>query len=229
MSQGIQQVDEKQQLNELERLIKQAGYKGYANDDVGLLFYPTPVKKAVEGKAGGGKVGALEALVKKILPAAEREANKAKFLQGTKAVNAEGKPLTVYHGTSVDEDFDTFKKKPRWIHVTEHADVADSYTQLGNDQLAWGQSPRILPLHLSTKNPLILDEGQLTEGSFLPFKQRQREWIELAKKQGNDSIYNPYTGTWMVPEPNQLKSAIGNQGTFDPNNRSLTKKKGGSV
>jgi organic radical activating enzyme len=46
MSQGIQQVDEKQQLNELERLIKQAGYKGYANDDVGLLFYPTPVKKA---------------------------------------------------------------------------------------------------------------------------------------------------------------------------------------
>ena len=46
MSQGIQQVDEKQHLNELERLIKQAGYKGYANDDVGLLFYPTPVKKA---------------------------------------------------------------------------------------------------------------------------------------------------------------------------------------
>jgi len=56
MSQGISQVDEKQQLNELERLIKQAGYKGYANDDVGLLFYPTPVKKAVEGKAGGGSV-----------------------------------------------------------------------------------------------------------------------------------------------------------------------------
>ena len=45
MSQGIQQVDEKQHLNELERLIKQAGYKGYANDDVGLMFYPTPVKK----------------------------------------------------------------------------------------------------------------------------------------------------------------------------------------
>jgi len=46
MSQGIQQVNEAQHLNELERLIKQAGYKGYANDDVGLLFYPTPVKKA---------------------------------------------------------------------------------------------------------------------------------------------------------------------------------------
>lgn len=46
MSQGIQQVNEAQHLNELERLIKQAGYKGYANEDVGLLFYPTPVRKA---------------------------------------------------------------------------------------------------------------------------------------------------------------------------------------
>ena len=56
MSQGIQQVNEAQHLNELERLIKKAGYKGYANDEVGLLFEPTPVRKAVEGKAGGGSV-----------------------------------------------------------------------------------------------------------------------------------------------------------------------------
>lgn len=46
MSQGIQQVNEAQHLNELERLIKRAGYKGYANDEVGLLFEPTPVRKA---------------------------------------------------------------------------------------------------------------------------------------------------------------------------------------
>ena len=46
MSQGIEQVNEAMHLNELERLIKKAGYKGYANDDVGLLFYPTNVKKA---------------------------------------------------------------------------------------------------------------------------------------------------------------------------------------
>ena len=182
-----------------------------------------PAGVMIQKKAAGGEI------LKKLLPLAEREGNLAKFLEGTKAVDAQGKPLTVYHGTSVDEDFDTFKKKPRWIHVTEHPDVANSYTQLGNDQLAWGQSPRVLPLHLNTKNPLILDEDQLTEGSFLPFKQRQREWIDLAKQQGNDSIYNPQTNTWMVPEPNQLKSTIGNQGTFDPNSRSLTKKKGGIV
>jgi hypothetical protein len=41
---GREVVDEKAHLNELERLIKGAGYKGYANDDVGLFFHPTDVK-----------------------------------------------------------------------------------------------------------------------------------------------------------------------------------------
>jgi hypothetical protein len=46
MSMGREVVDEAEHLNELERLIKAAGYKGYANDDVGLLFHPTDVQKA---------------------------------------------------------------------------------------------------------------------------------------------------------------------------------------
>jgi hypothetical protein len=43
---GREVIDEQVHLNELERLIKQAGYKGYASDDVGLLFDRTPVTKA---------------------------------------------------------------------------------------------------------------------------------------------------------------------------------------
>jgi hypothetical protein len=46
MSQGVERIDEQVHLNELERLIKKAGYKGYANDDVGLLFDPTPVTRS---------------------------------------------------------------------------------------------------------------------------------------------------------------------------------------
>jgi hypothetical protein len=43
---GREVVDQKAHLNELERLIKGAGYKGYANDDVGLVFHPTDVQKS---------------------------------------------------------------------------------------------------------------------------------------------------------------------------------------
>lgn len=52
---GREVIDQPTHLNELERLIKEAGYKGYANDDVGLLFHPIEVKK-VEGMATGGSV-----------------------------------------------------------------------------------------------------------------------------------------------------------------------------
>jgi hypothetical protein len=43
MSFGREVVDQPTHLNELERLIKGAGYKGYADDNVGLLFHPTDV------------------------------------------------------------------------------------------------------------------------------------------------------------------------------------------
>ena len=56
---GREVIDQPTHLNELERLIKAAGYKGYANDDVGLLFHPTDVKKVggPEQYADGGSVG----------------------------------------------------------------------------------------------------------------------------------------------------------------------------
>jgi hypothetical protein len=45
---GREVIDQPTHLNELERLIKAAGYKGYANDDVGLLFHPIEVKKVTD-------------------------------------------------------------------------------------------------------------------------------------------------------------------------------------
>jgi hypothetical protein len=48
MSMGREVIDQPTHLNELERLIKAAGYKGYANDDVGLLFHPIEVKKVTD-------------------------------------------------------------------------------------------------------------------------------------------------------------------------------------
>lgn len=42
-SQGIQQVNQSQYLNNLERMIKERGYSGYASGDTGLLFEPIDV------------------------------------------------------------------------------------------------------------------------------------------------------------------------------------------
>jgi hypothetical protein len=65
-------------------------------------------KDKPETFAGGGKVGALEMLAKKLMPLAEREANKATFLQPSAVKHP------VYHGTGADiRAFDTHANELR--------------------------------------------------------------------------------------------------------------------
>ena len=45
---GVEIIDQPKHLNELERQIKNAGYSGYADDNVGLLFNPTDVTKVTD-------------------------------------------------------------------------------------------------------------------------------------------------------------------------------------
>jgi hypothetical protein len=57
---------------------------------------------------------------------------------------------------------------------------------------------------------------------------------EILKKQGFDGIlappeYDSKTPNYVVFEPTQVKSALGNRGTFDPNDPDIRKAKGGSV
>jgi len=55
--------------------------------------------------------------------------------------------------------------------------------------------------------------------------------IQGIKNEGHDSIktYEEGAHTHAVFEPTQIKSAIGNEGTFDPTNPDITKKRGGLV
>lgn len=252
MSQGIQQVNEAQHLNELERLIKQAGYRGYANDDVGLLFERTPVKKAVEEKAGGGKIGALESLAKKILPAAEREANKAKFLEGS-VINT-----PMYHGTSAD--FTQFKPKvSEATFVTPDPSFASEFANL--DELTRSQAFKI-PIHklptnqnvmkvfVNSKNPFDYENPEHVKNAYnkLTSKQKQKinindiasgDWktieskpVQTAiKKLGHDSFQiNAVDHKSLgIYDPTKIKSATGNVGTYDPLDPDITKKEGGSI
>jgi hypothetical protein len=69
-------------------------------------------------------------------------------------------------------------------------------------------APQVVPAFLSIKNPYK------TTGARMPGR---RELI----KQGYDGIqYTQYDGTthWVAFEPTQIKSSIGNIGTFDPEN-----------
>ena len=239
------------------------------------------------GYAPGGKVGALQMLAQKLMPQAEREANKAKFLEPSAIKNR------MYHGTAADIS----KFKPKQVGATfltdspgfaggfadssEHylkqqlqsslssAELAklndkayklsqktgesatDLYHQMLKEQLPTGQN--IMPVHVQVTNPFDYDNPEHIENlrQYLQNNNSSRadaiadaingkgSWdvIEMPetqnaiKKMGHDSFFAKEGGNKNlgIYNPNKIKSAIGNEGTYDITNPDITKKEGGLV
>jgi hypothetical protein len=220
---------------------------------------------------GGGKVGALAALAKKILPAAEREANKAKYLENSVV------KTPMYHGTS--SDITEFKPKTAGtIFVTSNPRFAESFGDAHQKQMVKNVKDRmsdkefmdimrnggydnldnvvnlglparqnIMPVHVNATNPFDYENPQHVEALF----------NELNKADGAPSTHSISHGAWDLLEiphvqagiknlghdsyfvqeggqknlglydPAQLKSAIGNEGTYNPLDPDITKADGG--
>jgi hypothetical protein len=195
-----------------------------------------------EGKhyAGGG----LAELAKKILPLAEREANKAKFLENTKV------PNVMYHGTT--KDFNQFMApNERGVFLSPNPKFAESFA---SDAAGSRRGANIMPVHVNATNPFDLDNpkhreslGNMMENlnfgnAHTGFINRAghegpNTWVYLEmpsvqksiKDMGHDSYFVKEGGVknLSIYDPRQIKSAIGNRGTFDPTSPDITKAEGG--
>jgi hypothetical protein len=231
----------------------QVGGRGEPHDVYEKLFV-APKGSDVPGvklnKAAGGKIGALETLAKKLIPQAERETNKAKFLQGTKVVDYNGNPITMYHHTT-DFQGDAFnpalaQQKDRGFHGLGMYFGSDDYLKRsafgkhssGNvaGQTGFEEGSQVMPVNLNIKNPKYIDvRDQSLYG--VPSEELKKQGYDGVIVTRDDSFQNVMGRT--IPrqkvynavafEPTQIKSAIGNAGTYNPLDPSLTKKKGGKV
>ena len=146
----------------------------------------------------------------------------------SKVVNERtGEPLVVYHGTTAIDKIlnDGFKSETGklWVHLTDSKEVADSYQQWKR-----GNSPGTLDLFVKSMHPVVFD-AQGNKYSEIGNKVFGATYD--AQRDGNDSILiknirdnydssvptKPHL-TVVVFNPNQIKSATMNQGTFDWNN-----------
>jgi len=178
-------------------------------------------RMAARAKASGQQEG--------VLPLAEREANKAKYLEKSKVKDV------MYHGT--DQDISEFRP---YTFATPDPKVANQYPGLGQPR---GQN--IMPVHVRAENPfdyenpshinklrsIIKDREQLEyikDGLWSAIESP--DVLEAIKKLGFDSFYSDDMAKNIgVFKPEQIKSAIGNRGTFDPLEREVNKAKGGKV
>jgi hypothetical protein len=154
----------------------------------------------------------------------------------SKVVDDAGKPLVVYHGTDADiKEFDVKKIKSRFpfsigYHFTSRPSEASIYASdaLGEKMREGGN---VMPVYVSLKNPLIVHtkelaasiEADLHSG---PMFTKIRD-ARIAGKPHDGIIIKRERGDewdgWNVIafRPEQIKSAIGNNGEFDPANADI--------
>jgi hypothetical protein len=184
---------------------------------------------------GGAAKKAIKALkgTQKVLPAAEREANLAKMLEDSAIKDR------LYHGTN--DDFRSFSNNKLGRNTDGNAS-SEGYAQTARvghwfNTKPMGQSPEKygagykvdMPVYLSIKNPkreMSLD--WLAQG--LESKKGMAYRREL-EKQGYDGVVLPDeefgAESWVAFRPEQIKSAIGNRGTYDTTKPDINEAQGG--
>ena len=161
---------------------------------------------------------------------------------GNSVLHDDGKPRTYYHGTSKDVDFKNFKIGRHGAWFTTDPESASQYAKENDSQKIvfdpqfdnqWAtkkvnDASRVLPVHLKAEKPYTGEyNGQKTEN----YKKDQSDWFDQLRARGYDSwVPDSEPGlAVMLKHPHQIKSAVGNIGTFDPTKPDINKATGGQV
>ena len=160
--------------------------------------------------------------------------------------NEDGTPKTFYHGTQAD--FSTFRTTKTGefgpgIYATDNPDEAADYA--GTHPFS-GKGPSVMPIYIRMKNPFIVGN------------HADEFWTKFSGKTDEDALFNvmaaghdgvifkrPYsfydektkqivkTGQdhthYVAFSPNQIKSATGNNGDFNPSKPNINETRGGRI
>jgi len=170
---------------------------------------------------GGSTTPSVEEM-KQVLSARERDANLAKFLEGAATKDR------LYHATGEDfTEFDPSKssaegKFGQGIYMTPQSRYANFFALVRGKQ---GKNAQIMPVHTSIKNPY-----KIYGHKNIPFNKPDAQKLQ---ELGHDGIFF-YDDQDNLKEaiafhPTQVKSAIGNRGTYDPKEPHINKAAGGTV
>lgn len=161
-----------------------------------------------------------------IHPTEEGVRNFWKWFGDSKAVDSDGNPIVFYTGTSKDKDFDKFNVPKNGVWFSTNKEVASQYAA-ENDSRNIKYEPttrkftevntagRVIPVYLKIDNPTTLSEKDEEEIRHVSnYKKWQSQKFESFKFKGFDSVDMGGGVIAVIKDPTQIKSAIGNLGTF---------------
>lgn len=200
------------------------------------------MRAARQGRADGGEAGGRQ---RPYLPIGhfQREENLARHMEGTKT------PPVLYHGTAVwgeregrslgdirqfnrNASVDIIKRKPSIDTIGHWFDESPSHEH-GAGMYA-GREGAIYPAHVRITNPWQPKDWYDFLTRAKPDPEGFRRSLIGAGHDGirfpAGAIDNPnQSPVWVALHPNQVKSAVGNRGTFDPTSPDITKAAGGRI
>ncbi|CAG9184419.1 hypothetical protein LMG32289_05612 [Cupriavidus pampae] len=160
-----------------------------------------------------------------------------RWLGRSRAVDASGAPLTLYHGTMADfSTFDFSRLGEASDHPTAMLGAFFSTNPDTAAQWAWDteNGGQIMPVHLAVEHPLELDgetfRALASDRSYRDLRPLVEALQARVRAGGHDGIHvraipgatgedAEFAGDiWIATKPEQIKSAIGNRGTYDVGN-----------
>lgn len=219
-----------------ERMVARLREKGVINIERGLEQAPRPeLPETIE--VDGVQRPTRNSNGQPIHPTEEGIRNFWRWFGDSKVADDQGRPLVVYHGTKGDVSSFDIKKAGasdpglvgRAFYFTPSGEQASSFAESG--MYGRGDAPNVMPVYLSLKNPAIIRDGVLPDGRSLRDVHPQGITKSSAasirrelERQGYDGAVF-YLGDeptqYVAFRPEQIKSATGNRGTFDPNSPNI--------
>ena len=150
-----------------------------------------------------------------------------RWFGNSKVTNSDGTPKIVYHGTG--SDFNTFDKSRQGenyvqgeggFFFTSSRKSAESYAKLAGED---GKG-RVVEAYLSIQKPYeVTAYGDYVQAPAEKYDDHRSEYLNEAEMQGCDGIIikGEKSNLYVVFEPNQIKSATDNIGTFDESNSDI--------
>ena len=152
-----------------------------------------------------------------------------KWFAGSKVVDAQGKPLKLFHGTSKDQDFRAFKMPRNGVWFTTDPKSASDYAA-DNDSQGYKMdgweykkthtASRVIPCFVKMLNPLVVDAWPERLQYATNYKKAQAEWFDLLRAKRYDGVIAPGGIFVAIGDPTQIKSAVGNT-KFDPSKKNI--------
>lgn len=147
-----------------------------------------------------------------------------KWFGDSKVVDEEGKPLVVYHGTKTAgfDVFDFSRSTPTGrIYFAVSPKHASDYASDSFHPDRTTEAAALYPVFLSIQNPIDLDALMRGDAKYDGIGYNAESW----RKHGYDGAFAQESDgkVWIAFAPHQIKSAIGNRGTFDARYRNILK------